>query len=329
MNTPKQSVLNSEAGISETINQNPETQIVAVPSNRATASRRNGSKSRGPKTLQGKARSSGNSRKLGLLAKEIIGANEDNPKVRAEFNALLAAVREDLSPVGALEDMQVDVIVACYWRLARVLRFELRQANRAVTVDGECLPSRGDDDVASDDILKQIRRDPEGLAQKLERSVEVIQEYIDLLEPDDSPDANHLDPEDIERLRNVPGDLWQRCVALYPKGMPHFITRSGEGDERRKACMQCGNLLEELREQLPWVQRWKDICIVVQRNPELRALVMRPDIPDAQAIERILRYEPMLHRQLNKAMDQLERLQRRRKGEAVPPPVNAHVSLEH
>jgi hypothetical protein len=43
---------------------------------------------------------------------------------------------------------------------------------------------------------------------------------------------------------------------------------------------------------------------------------MRCDIPDAQAIEieRILRYEPMLHRQLNRAMDQLERLQRRRQG---------------
>jgi hypothetical protein len=53
-----------------------------------------------------------------------------------------------------------------------------------------------------------------------------------------------------------------------------------------------------------------------------------PASPNAQAVERIRRYEPMLHRQLNRAMDQLERLQRRRRGEAVPPPVNAHLSLE-
>ena len=60
----------------------------------------------------------------------------------------------------------------------------------------------------------------------------------------------------------------------------------------------------------------------------LRAEVMRPDIPDAQAIERILRYEPMLQRELYRAMDQLERLQRRRLGELVPPPANTRLSLE-
>jgi hypothetical protein len=37
---------------------------------------------------------------------------------------------------------------------------------------------------------------------------------------------------------------------------------------------------------------------------------------------------PMLQRQLYKAMDQLERVQRRRQGEFVPPPVNARVLLE-
>ncbi len=110
-----------------------------VPSKRALANGRNAQKSTGPKTPQGKGISKANARKHGLLAKEIIAANEDNPKVRAEFNAVHTAVCEDLSPVGALEEIQVDIIVACYWRLARVMRFSLRQANRAVTINGECL----------------------------------------------------------------------------------------------------------------------------------------------------------------------------------------------
>ena len=46
-----------------------------------------------------------------------------------------------------------------------------------------------------------------------------------------------------------------------------------------------------------------------------------------RADEAALQLEPMLHRQLNRAMDQLERLQRRRKGEAVQPPVTAHLSI--
>jgi len=36
----------------------------------------------------------------------------------------------------------------------------------------------------------------------------------------------------------------------------------------------------------------------------------------------------MLQLQMYKAMDQLERLQRRRQREAVPPPVNAHVAID-
>ncbi len=39
----------------------------------------------------------------------------------------------------------------------------------------------------------------------------------------------------------------------------------------------------------------------------------------ADATDKILRYESHLDRQLYRAMDQLERLQRRRKGENVPP----------
>jgi hypothetical protein len=39
-----------------------------------------------------------------------------------------------------------------------------------------------------------------------------------------------------------------------------------------------------------------------------------------------MRYETMLQRQLHRAMNQLERLQRRRQGEAVPPPLTMEVS---
>jgi hypothetical protein len=43
-------------------------------------------------------------------------------------------------------------------------------------------------------------------------------------------------------------------------------------------------------------------------------------------LDKIMRYETTLERQLYRAMDQLERLQRRREGEEVPPPVNVELS---
>jgi hypothetical protein len=45
----------------------------------------------------------------------------------------------------------------------------------------------------------------------------------------------------------------------------------------------------------------------------------------ASATDKLLRYEAHVDRQLSRAMDQLERLQRRRKGENVPPPLTVNL----
>jgi len=49
-------------------------------------------------------------------------------------------------------------------------------------------------------------------------------------------------------------------------------------------------------------------------------------LPAAAVLDKILRYENALERQLYRAMNQLERLQRRREGEEVPPPVTLQLS---
>jgi hypothetical protein len=49
-------------------------------------------------------------------------------------------------------------------------------------------------------------------------------------------------------------------------------------------------------------------------------------LPPADATDKLLRcYEAHLDRQLYRAMDQLERLQRQRRGEEVPPPLNINL----
>jgi hypothetical protein len=92
-----------------------------VSNARAEASRRNGAKSRGPKTPEGKARSAQNALKHGLRAqKHIVLQGED----AAEFNALESALIEELAPVGALQSVLAQRVVAASWRLARAERLE-------------------------------------------------------------------------------------------------------------------------------------------------------------------------------------------------------------
>jgi hypothetical protein len=49
-------------------------------------------------------------------------------------------------------------------------------------------------------------------------------------------------------------------------------------------------------------------------------------IPESNALDRVLRYEASAERRLARALDRLERLQRRRNGEMVPPPVSVRLS---
>ena len=48
-------------------------------------------------------------------------------------------------------------------------------------------------------------------------------------------------------------------------------------------------------------------------------------LPSPSATDKLQRYEAHVDRQLSRSMDQLERLQRRRKGENVPPPLNVNL----
>jgi len=48
-------------------------------------------------------------------------------------------------------------------------------------------------------------------------------------------------------------------------------------------------------------------------------------LPPVDAADKLLRYEAHLDRQLYRAMDQLERVQRQRRGDNVPPPLNINL----
>jgi hypothetical protein len=94
---------------------------VPVSNARAAASRRNGARSRGSKTPEGKARSSQNALKHGLRAdKHVVLPDED----AAEFHALEAAMMEELAPTGALQVVLARRVAIAAWRLARADRME-------------------------------------------------------------------------------------------------------------------------------------------------------------------------------------------------------------
>jgi hypothetical protein len=76
---------------------NPRPAALPHPNPRTEASRRNGAKSRGPETREGKAGSAQNALKHGLCAETFVALGEED---QAAFDALEATLVEELVPEG-------------------------------------------------------------------------------------------------------------------------------------------------------------------------------------------------------------------------------------
>ena len=61
---------------------------------------------------------------------------------------------------------------------------------------------------------------------------------------------------------------------------------------------------------------------------EIERRMASSNLPPKEAAERILRYETTVERQFYRAVNQLERMQRQRRGDVVPPPVTVDVTTE-
>jgi hypothetical protein len=84
------------------------------------ANRRNARKSTGPKTQKGKDAVRLNATKHGLRSQEVLLPGEDGEALKE----LDENLRAELQPVGELENLLVDGIVAAHWRLRRLRRVE-------------------------------------------------------------------------------------------------------------------------------------------------------------------------------------------------------------
>jgi hypothetical protein len=113
---------------------------------RAEASRINGSKSRGPKTEQGRRAVSLNAVKHGLTAETVVLPNESEEEYQAELRDYL----QHFAPANKPEADLVRELAAAHWRLARytgieatLLDLEMERQRERVTETWNRLEERG------------------------------------------------------------------------------------------------------------------------------------------------------------------------------------------
>jgi hypothetical protein len=96
---------------------------------RQTANAANALLSTGPRTNEGKARSSQNARQHGLTADHVVIAAED----REDFDQLHAQLQSEIRPEGALQQILFDQLVASAWNLRRIRCMETELTGSATT----------------------------------------------------------------------------------------------------------------------------------------------------------------------------------------------------
>ncbi len=89
---------------------------------------------------------------------------------------------------------------------------------------------------------------------------------------------------------------------------------------------QCiANVLKSIDAEIKRIENYERRYTSI-RSEKLKIEKLRSRIPDSPALDRLLRYETTLDRAIDRTLTQLERIQRLRLGQPVPPPIKLAVS---
>lgn len=319
-NNKTENVSNSEP----TVGGDPENGASAAPRGPRTAVVM--PRPTGPRTRQGKEKSKHNALKHGIFSKAVVLKGES----QREFDALLTGLRNDLTPEGTLEEVLVENLAAFLWRKRRSLiaeGAEIQAGAEFIEWDGK---ERQRQEVAK---LPQLSCNG-GLMRWL-ANPEVLQGCLYLLNIlRESIERNGFDPNwDKKILTTLYGEhfketLWRETLFnRYLIWSATSVSSEEEPQKKGTASPQQSkdNLLAELQSEIMRLDRYgQEQAAVV--SDKLRLESLPSNVPDAQRLDRLLRYETTLERGIHRVLNQLEHLQRMRLGQPVAPSLNVNVS---
>ena len=322
---------------------NNSARKVSPSDRKIQANRRNARRSTGPKTVRGKRNIAHNALKHGLFSTAVVITAGDGKETLKDFEALIKELRKSYAPVGLAEEMLVHEIAEIRWRKRRIIRAEngairrrldnLRanlevqksdRANRALAL--QTFAANGG--LFSKNSVADLRlstHDRVSALHDLQRAVRdhsAGQDFlVGLLRS--ALSEMHDDGELSDHVRSTLFQAFDVCdpefataIALDPDSLsPETIKE----DEFRDLLTQ---ILVEQVSKIHTLQKQT----AERARLEVDAELLSSSLPPAHELDKIMRYEAHLDRKEQRAEDRLERLQRQRKGEAVPPPININLA---
>lgn len=268
--------------------------------------------------------------KYGLLAQAVIVDVEGFGENQEDFDMLLSQLNADLAPKGRLEEMLVEKIGVSYWRQRRVLRAEVGKIGSDWDSESESL-----NDAPYPAPMTDLIEGSSPLVSSYKGTLRGLNTMLVLLKAAESeiskkgivsePTQKHLYHVFGRKDSFIARKIFASCYLIENAMEPsEDETKYGKGIDS-KACE--AKMLRELKSE---IEHYEALVEVIEETElkDRKFKRMALSVSTGEESMRLWRYETMIERQCNKYMDQLERLQRRRLGEAVLPPINVNLTTD-
>jgi hypothetical protein len=288
-------------------------------------------KSTGPRTPEGKEVSKHNALRHGIFSEVTVLPGESSD----EYESLLKGLSEALQPESGLEKLLVEKLAMLAWRHRRLLQVEgaeIQQASEFVEWDRRMQQSH-EAEIAKRTLVRHLKtfNDRPGLIPEMQNPE--ILEYcvVLLLELQQSIKSygfnEHQDRSTLEIIYGADVNLHATLRNSY------FIwlntSRVSEEERQRKRYAtpeRCKDrMLSEIDVELGRLRDYrKELARIESERTKLE--VLRRKVPESANLDRLLRYEASLERAFDRTLNQLERMQRLRRGQPVAPRIDVNVS---
>ena len=279
----------------------------------------------GPRTSRGKEKSRRNSLVHGIFAKVTLLDDES----RGQYDALLQGFRDYFKPEGVVEEVHVEELATLKWRQRRLLQAERAEIQNEKKFNSRALDREQQERGEAAILEISTTGQKYGLLERrenpflLNRAIELLDSLKNSVEttgftPDE--DRGIISKVFGEEGRTAIRGLYELC--LDPAQFSGHSVFKGF-DLSPEACK--AQLLDYLKDEINSLRR--DQRKMERRFAEREKLESQSaGVPEPSSLDRLLKYGASIQRDYDRSLNQLERLQRARKGQPVLPTLNVNVS---
>jgi hypothetical protein len=285
----------------------------------------------GPRSTEGKERSKHNALRHGIFSEVTVLPGESSD----EYDLLLKGLSEALKPEERLERLLVEKLAMLAWRHRRLLQAEgaeIRQGSEFVEWD-QRTQQYHKAEMTKRTLVREGKAvaDNPGLITEIQNP-EILEYCMELLVGLEKSikSCGFDENRNCSILQTIYG-----AVVYVPGTLPNsyvgWVKTSKFSEEERE------------RKGYPTPEQCKD-ALVSLIDAEIRRLrnyrqeranmesertkleVLRRKVPESEKLDRLLRYETSLERAFDRTLTQLDRAQRIRKGQPLPPQLDVKIS---